>query len=98
MTNHPHRATASRKIIASWTREESVGIWDNLTATLTLYDDRAVYRGHTIRWHNNSGSLADHNCRIVGHPHAELLKLARDEAEDGADYTGEAFAIAAGAL
>jgi hypothetical protein len=81
----------SRKLIAEWSRDEQVGIWDNCTATIRLYADRAVYKGNTVRWTNNSGSLAALNRRITGAPHRKLLELAAQQAEDDADYADDAF-------
>lgn len=83
----------SRRLIVEWTRDEKVGIWDNCTATLRLYSDRAIYKGKTVRWVGNSGSLANDHRRINGRIHAQLLALAMQESEDDADYSDEAFEL-----
>lgn len=85
------QTSPSRKLIQEWSRDEHVGIWDNCEATLRLYADRAIYKGHTVRWVNNSGSLASDHYRITGRAHAALLALAAAESDDDADYTDDAF-------
>jgi hypothetical protein len=59
-------ASYSRTLIREWSGYEDVGIWDNCKWSVRLYEDRAVYKGHTVRWANNSGSLADVHERWTG--------------------------------
>jgi hypothetical protein len=86
---------ASRKLIAEWTTYCDVAIWEDRCFTIRLYADRAVYKGSTVKWSNNSGSLDHFARRITGPAHAALLKLDADGVEDGEDYTDEAFEIVA---
>lgn len=85
--------SVSRKLIAEWTRTEQVGTWDDCAATIRLYADRALYKGQTVRWENNSGRLASDHRRITGRVHAQLLALAMRQTEDEADYSDEAFEL-----
>jgi len=87
MVNHPHRATASRKIIATWSWDVKVGIYDNCTVTVRLYEDRAVHREPYVRWIGNTGGYAERTNRIEGRMHAQLLRIAARQVEDESDYT-----------
>ena len=78
---------AMGKIIATWSDDTSVAIYDHETWTVRLYEDRAVYHYPTVRWVGNSGSLAHTTDRITGDTHKALLKIAREQIEDDADYT-----------
>lgn len=75
------------KLIAKWSDDIKVGIWDNEEWTLRLYKDRAILHYPTVRWVNNSGSLHYTSERITGRRHASLLKIAQEQADDAADYT-----------
>lgn len=77
----------SGKVIALWSDDIKVGIWDNETWTLRLYEDRAVLKYPTVKWANNSGSLDHVSTRITGRIHAALLKLADEQVADAEDYT-----------
>ena len=43
-------ASYSRTLIREWSGYEQVAIWDNCKWSVRLYEDRAVYKGHTVRW------------------------------------------------
>jgi len=77
----------SGQLIAQWSGDIKVGIWDNETWTLRLYPDRAILKYPTVRWVNNSGSLEHRATRIEGKVHAQLLKVAEQETQDAEDYT-----------
>ena len=83
----------SRVLIKEWSDCEQVGIWANCRWSVRLYEDRAVYKGHTIRWVNNSGSLADVHERWPGKIVDTLKRIAREEIEDEDDYTNRVYAI-----
>ncbi|MDD5358270.1 MAG: hypothetical protein PHX80_03935 [Candidatus Nanoarchaeia archaeon] len=83
----------SSNLIKEWYDYEQVGIWDNCRWSVRLYDDRAIYKGHTVRWVNNSGSLADVHERWTGKVLDQLKKIAQEEKEDDADYTDQVYAI-----
>ena len=83
----------SSKLIREWSDDIKVAIWDNCHTTIRLYADRAIYRAPYERWRNNSGSLDFASRRIVGADLAALLKIAREEDEDGEDYTDRAFEL-----
>lgn len=55
-------------------REMSVGIWDNLTESITIYKDRTVIKSHGIKWKNNNGTLVSKNTRIIGKGHEAFLQ------------------------
>lgn len=92
-TDMSNTQQASRKILCTWTDSFSVDIWENCTFTITLYADRAVYKGYATKWDNNTGTLSQFARRITGKTHAALLALDKSGEEDGEDYTDEAFAI-----
>jgi hypothetical protein len=77
----------SGKLIARWTDDIKVGIWDNESWTLRLYEDRALFKFPTVTWRGDSGSLEYASKRIEGRIHKALLKIALDEAADCEDYT-----------
>jgi hypothetical protein len=80
-------ASKARKIIARWSDTIKVGIWDNESWTLRLYEDRALLRFPVVKWRSNSGSLDYVSTRIEGRIHEDLLRIAREEVEDCEDYT-----------
>ena len=86
-------ASYSRVLVKEWSDYEQVGIWDCCKWSVRLYEDRAVYKGHTVRWVNNSGSLADVHERWTGKVIETLKRIAREEIEDEADYTDQVYAI-----
>jgi len=83
----------SRVLVKEWSGHEQVGIWDNCKWSVRLYEDRAVYKGHTVRWVGNSGSLADVHERWIGKVVGMLERIAKEEIEDEADYTDKVYAI-----
>lgn len=80
----------SGKLIAKWSDDIKVGIWDNEEWTLRLYEDRALLKYPTVKWSNNSGSLEHQTTRITGRIHAALIKLAAEQETDAEDYTERA--------
>ena len=78
---------SSRKLIATWSDDIVVGIY-NSTWTVRLYADRAVVRIPYVKWVGNTGGYAERHERITGKLHAELLEIKRQETEDDVDYTG----------
>ena len=83
----------SRTLVKEWSDYEQVGIWDNCEWTVRLYEDRAIYKGKTVRWSGNSGSLADVHERWTGKVVETLKRIAREEIADEADYTDQVYAI-----
>lgn len=86
--------TASRKLIAKWGRTYKAGIYDNCSATIRLYADRAIYKHDGVRWQGNTGGYHTWTTRIVGKVHEDLLALAAAQDADGEDYTEDAMGIA----
>jgi hypothetical protein len=86
-------ATYSKVLVKEWHDYEQVGIWDNCKWTVRLYEDRAIYKGNTVRWSNNSGSLAEIHERWTGKVIETLKRVAREEIEDDADYTDKVYEI-----
>lgn len=80
----------SGKLIAQWSDDIKVGIWDNEAWTLRLYEDRAVLKYPTVKWSHNSGSLDYVSARITGRIHAALLKVAADQTDSIEDHTERA--------
>jgi hypothetical protein len=77
----------SGKRISSWSDDIKVGIWDNESWTLRLYEDRALLKFPTVSWRGDSGSLEYASKRIEGRIHKSLLKIALNEVADDEDYT-----------
>jgi len=77
----------SGKLIAQWSDDIKVGIWDNESWTLRLYADRAILKYPTVKWLGNSGSLDHVGTRITGSTHSALIAIAAEETADVADYT-----------
>lgn len=83
----------SKVLVKEWSGYHQVGIWDNCKWSVRLYEDRAVYKDNTIRWVNNSGSLADVHERWTGPVVDTLKRIAREEIQDEANYTGKVYTI-----
>jgi hypothetical protein len=77
----------SGKLIARWSDDIKVGIWDNEKWTLRLYEDRALLKFPTVSWRGNSGNLEYASTRITGRVHNALLNIAAEQADDDEDYT-----------
>jgi len=77
----------SGQLVAQWSGDIKVGIWDNETWMLRLYPDRAILKYPTVRWVNNQGGLEHRATRIEGKVHAQLLKVIEQETQDAEDYT-----------
>jgi len=79
------------KKIKTWSNDIKVGIWDNETWTLTLYNDKAILHMPYVKWIGNSGSLDEHVTRFDTESGGKMLerfkKIASQEIEDGEDYT-----------
>lgn len=76
------------KKIKTWSDDVKVGIWDDQW-DLTLYDDKAILHMPYVKWVNNSGSLASHTTRfsVDDSMYGKFAKIAKQEEEDGEDYT-----------
>jgi hypothetical protein len=83
----------SGKLIAKWSDDIKVGIWDNEKWTLKLYEDRALFRFPTVNWRGDSGSLEYASTRITGRVYAALLNIAAEQADDRDDYTERVRAL-----
>lgn len=76
----------SRKLLAEWSWDCSVGIWNNETESVRLYSDRAIHKSPYVKWVNNSGSLAETTERYTGQLLEQLKAIAQQEVDDDADY------------
>lgn len=83
----------SGKLITEWSDSIQVGIWENCATSIRLYADRAIYKAPYVKWRNNSGSLDVETRRITGDDLKALLQIAKEEDEDGEDYTSRAFEL-----
>ena len=88
------QSKASRKLIAKWSDEIQVGIWERCDWSIRLYEDRTIVSMPYVKWVNNSGSLSYRQSRITGAAHARLIALAQQQIDDDADYSAEACEIA----
>jgi len=66
------------------TKLVTVGIWDNCTATLRVYDDRTVATIPEVRWVGNTGGYHEGKYRITGDYHREIVACLADGAEESA--------------
>ena len=87
------KSSYSRLLVKEWSGYENVGIWDNCKWSVRLYEDRAIYKGHSVRWVNNSGSLCDVHERWTGKVIDMLKTIHLHECVDEADYTNEVYKI-----
>jgi len=83
----------SKTLIKEWSDYEQIGIWDHCTWSVRLYADRAIYKGPTVRWVNNNGSLVDVHERWTGPVIDRLKEIADLEQADSADYTKDVYLI-----
>ncbi len=80
--------SVSRKLLASWSGDIKVGIYDS-EWSVRLYEDRALVVMPIVKWVGNSGGYAEIKSRITGRDLAKLLDIAKREIEDDAvgDYS-----------
>ena len=90
------KSSYSRVLIREWSGYEQVAIWDNCRWSVRLYMDRAIYKGHSVRWSNNSGSLCDVHERWTGKIVNAIKAIYHNEITDDADYTDQIYAIVYG--
>ena len=76
----------SRKLVAEWSGNIHVGIYDS-EWTVLLYEDRAIVRMPYVKWSGNTGGLDIARHRLVGRELQRLLEIARQQVEDSEDYT-----------
>lgn len=74
--------TPNNTKLASVEKEISVGIWSNLTESVTVYADRTVVKSWTVRWVNNSGSLKPTRERLTGSRHTAILRAVENAKAD----------------
>jgi hypothetical protein len=85
------KTTTSRKLITEWSDTIQVGIYDDCTWSIRLYEDRAVVKMPGVKWVGNSGCYHEYRYRITGSDLTRLLQIAQ---EDDADGTEEALSLA----
>jgi len=78
--------TYSRKLIAEWSDDLKVGIYESAWR-VRLYSDRAIAHVPYVKWTGNTGTLATRTHRITGTDLAELITISGQEDADGCDYT-----------
>ena len=86
----------SRKVVKVWyVTGMQVGIYDNCTQTIRLYEDRVCIKSPYVRWIGNTGGYAEAHYRVTDPKVIDQLKrLAQAEIDDDADYTYQARKIA----
>lgn len=74
--------------IKTWRDDIKVGIWDDQWS-LALYDDKAILHMPYVKWVSNSGTLGTHVTKFPAdsQQHQKFLAIAKEEIEDGEDYT-----------
>ena len=90
--------TASRKLIASWSDDIKVGIYDSKWS-VRVYEDRALLVMPTVKWVGQTGGYHEIKSRITGRDLSKLLAIAKSEIEDDAvgEYTEQVKEIIWGA-
>jgi hypothetical protein len=86
----------SRKVVKVWhVAGLQVGIYDNCTQTIRLYEDRVCIKEPYVKWIGNTGGYAEAHYRVTDPGTVEdLTALAQAELDDSADYTEKAREIA----
>jgi hypothetical protein len=75
----------SRKLVAKWSGELKVGIYERCAWSVRLYEDRAIVRMPYVKWANSSGTLAFWRTVVSDSPTVDAFaRLTRDEASDDA--------------
>jgi hypothetical protein len=87
---------ASTTLVAEWSGSINVGIYDNCTWSIRLYEDRAIVRMPGVKWQGNSGGYHLYRTRETGRKLAELLAIAARESADAEDYTADALEVVSG--
>ena len=93
MENLNNTSKPSAKLIAEWSGSIDVGIYDNCTWTIRLYEDRAIVRMPGVKWEGNTGGYHLYRTRETGRILRELLALAAEEKSDSEDYSDRALEI-----
>jgi len=88
--------TYSKTLIKEWSDYHQVGIWDNCKWSVRLYEDRVIYKDYTVKWINNTGSLATQHERFTGVILEALKKIAAEEIADNADYIQRVYELVNG--
>ena len=83
----------STKLVAEWSGQINVGIYDNCEWTIRLYEDRAIVRMPGVKWVGNTGGYHLYRTRETGRKLAGLLALAAQEKADETDCTDRALEI-----
>lgn len=83
----------STKLVAEWSGKINVGIYDNCTWMIRLYEDRAIVRMPGVKWEGNSGGYHLYRTRETGRKLRDLLALAAQETADATNYTDRALEI-----
>jgi len=83
----------STKLVAEWSGRINVGIYDNCTWTIRLYEDRAIVRMPGVKWTGNTGGYHLYRTRETGRKLAALLAIAERETADAEDYSDEALEV-----
>ena len=86
----------STKLVAEWSGRINVGIYDNCTWTIRLYEDRAIVRMPGVKWTGNTGGYHMYRTRETGRKLAALLAIAERETADAEDYSYEALEVVSG--
>lgn len=90
---------ASRTVVKTWHKFLAVGIYDNCSERIRLWEDRITVRYPYVKWIGTTGGYAETHYRITNPAIvAQLQALVQAEIDDDADYTEEATEIAEGAI
>jgi hypothetical protein len=74
------------KLLREWAGEIDVGIYENCTWSVRLYEDRAVIKMPGVRWTGNTGGYHLYRSRASVEQLRELRAVLADEQADGETY------------
>ena len=74
------------KLLREWTDTTTVGIYEDCTWTVRLYEDRAIIKMPGVRWTGNTGGYHLYRSRATAEQLAELRAVLAEEREDDEEY------------
>jgi hypothetical protein len=80
-TTETKTAKPSTKLLAKWSGELTVGIYERCAWSIRLYEDRAIVRMPYVKWIGQTGTLDFARNVYTGRILRKLLALAADTSE-----------------
>lgn len=70
------------KLLNTITRDTKVGIYDNCTDVVRVYEDRTVARLAGVKWIGNTGGYHEYKYRIDGAIHNKIVAASADGCDE----------------